>query len=256
MTLNPHKLWLPIGTVTLAGGAMLLAGLVTAPPKTNAAVLPLGAITEMLAPELHDAERELRRVGLDPESLAAAGLSAHDASALANRAVAHLDVATYSTLLQAIEIHGSAQDEMQHLQRLFRAGTPGSATQTDLDNAIAAEASARATMEARQQDLYDAATLGLSATPLARLDAIGDEDNLAYPDYFKVVGRTHAQGIALRDALNAVRIDTKLGQDPSDHHQAIIDAQLADTTIAAAKTAYDTNITAIHTAWHGVFGGS
>lgn len=255
MTIDPHKLWLPIGTATLAGGALMLAGLVASPPKTNAAMLPLGALL-MAAPEPHDAERELRRVGLDPESLAAAGLNAADTTALASRAVAHLDASTYTSLSQATQAHGTALAEMQRLQRLFRAGTPGSATKTDLDNAVAAEASARATMEARQQDLYNAATLGLEATPLARLGAIGKEHNMAYPDYFKVIERTHAQGIALRDAINGVRIDAKLGQPTSDHHQAIIDAQLANSTIATAKTAYDTNLNNIKNAWNTAFGGS
>jgi len=254
MTITRAKLWASMGSVTLAGGALLLAGLVSAASTSSAASFPLSALAEALPPELHDVDRELRRVGLDPQSLAAAGLSAADTTALATRAITHLDAATYASLRQAMAAHGSAKAEMQRLQRLFRAGTPGDATQADLDAAVALEASTRATMEARQQDLYDAATLGLGATALARLSAIGDEDQLSYPDYFKVVNRTHAQGIALRNALNGVRIDNDLGQEPSDHHQAIIDAQLADPAINAAKAAYDANLQDIKNAWDGVFG--
>ena len=250
MTIHRTKLWLPLGTATLAGGALLLAGLVASPPKSSAAGFPLGVV--VVAPELHDVDRELRRVGLDPACLAAAGADATATTALANRAVAHLDATTYAALQQAIDAHASAEANLDRLRRAFRAGTQGDATQTDLDNAIAAEASARTTMQARQQDLYDAATNGLGNTPLARLGAIKAEDAMAYPDYFKVVARTHAQGIALRDAINGVRIDTKLGHTPSDHHQAIIGAQLADPTIATAKTAYEANLQAITNAWNAV----
>ncbi|UYV12375.1 MAG: hypothetical protein NCW75_13885 [Phycisphaera sp.] len=250
MTLNPTKLWLPIGSVTAAAGAMLIAGIITSSPKPTAAgAITARAILRMVTPELHDVDRELRRVGLTPEALAAVGLDATATTALANRAVTHLDVTNYTSLRQAMTAHGSAKAEMQRLQRAFRAGTPGEATQQDLDDAIAREASTRATMEARQGDLYNAATDGLGGNILADLADISSENDLRYPEYYKVADRTHAEAIALRDALNGVRIDAKLGQDPLDHHQTIIGDELAKIDVAAAKTSFDTNLGAIITAW-------
>ncbi|MFI4915109.1 MAG: hypothetical protein ACIAS6_01205 [Phycisphaerales bacterium JB060] len=250
MIAKPSKLWLPISSVTIAAGALLVAGLVASMPKTSAAgALTAKAIAEMLEPELHDVDRELRVVGLRPEALAAAGLTAAETTALTTRAVAHLDGPTYTSLQQAAEAHSLAKARMKRLQRAFRAGTQGEATRQDLDDAIAAEAAARATLEAHRDDLYDAATDGVSGEALTRLARIQAEADLPYAAYLKVADRTHAQRIALRDALNGVRIDTKLGQEPSAHHQAVIDAQMADPVIAAAKTSSDTHLDSIIDAW-------
>lgn len=246
--------WLPLGSVTLAAGALLIAGLVTAMPKTPAAAaLPLSAI--LVEPEGHDIDRELRHLGLNPSVLVAAGLDATMCASLAARATDHCDAVTYAGLRQAHTAHAVAKAHLQRLQRAFRAGTKSEATQQDLDNAIAAEADARAAIEQKQQALYQAVLEGLDARTIARIESIRSQQGLNYPDYFKVAERTHAQGIALRDAINGVRIDTKLGQEPSDHQQAIIDAQLANPDIAAAKDRYTANLDAVEAAWEGVFQG-
>ncbi|UYV13453.1 MAG: hypothetical protein NCW75_04010 [Phycisphaera sp.] len=250
MTINPTKLWLPVGSVTAAAGAMLIAGFISSTPKPTAAgAFTARAILQMVTPELHDVDRELRRVGITPEALAVVGVDAVGTTGITTKAVTHLDVTNYTSLRQAMAAHGSAKAEMQRLQRAFRAGTPGEATQQHLDDAIALEASTRATMEARQGDLFDAATDGLGGNILADLADIKSERDLRYPEYYKVADRTHAQAIALRDALNGVRIDAKLGQDPLDHHQTIISDELAKIDVAAAKTSFDTNLDAIVTAW-------
>ena len=256
MSTTHAKILLPVGSVTLAAGALLIAGMVASTPKpTAAAALSAKAIAHMLEPELHDIERELRRVGLDPEALAAAGLDATATTALANRAVAHLDGATYTSLQQAIDTHGTAKAARQDHQRKFQAGMHENATQNDLNSAVAAEASTRTTLQARQADLYDAATQGLSSDVLARLAAIRAQEDFTYPDYFKVANRSHAQAIALRDAINGVRIDTTLERTPADHHQSVIDAQLANPNIAAAKATSQGNLQAVQDAWEAVFGG-
>lgn len=246
--------WLPVGSVTLAAGALLIAGLVTAMPKAPAAAaFPLSVILVM--PEGHDVDRELRHLGLNPSVLAAAGLDATMCTRLAARAIEHCDAATYAGLRQAHTAHAAAKAHLQKLQRAFRAGTQGEATQQDLDNALAAEADARAALEQKQQALYQAALEGLDARTIARIDSIRNQQGLNYPDYFKVAERTHAQGIALRDAINGVRIDTRLGQEPSDHQQAIIDAQLANPDIAAAKARSETTLQAVQNAWDAAFRG-
>jgi len=255
MIIKHNNFWLPVGSVTAAAGALLIAGIISSTPKPTAAgAVTAGTILHILTPELHDIDRELRRVGIDPECLAAAGFDAGDTAALLNRAVAHLDITNYTSLRQAMDAHGAAKAEVRRLQRDFRAGTPGEATQRDLDTAIALEASTQARLEARQDDLFDAATEGLSGETIAIIGRIKDQGDLTYPDYYKVTDRTHAQAIALRDALSGVRIETKLGQTPSDHHQAVIAAQLADPAIATAKTSSDTYLDAIITAWEAVLG--
>ncbi len=243
-------LWLPVGSVTAAAGALLIAGIVASTPKPTAAGgFSARAIMELATPEPQDVDRELRRVGITPEALAAAGLTAVDATALTTRAVTHLDVTNYTSLRLAMEAHGNAKAEMQRLERLFRAGTPGDAIQRDLDDAVALEASTRATLEARQQDLFNAATSGLESSVLADIADIDSERDIRYPTYYKVADRTHAEAMALRDALNGVRIDTELGAEPSDHHRGIIDDELAKVDVAAAKANTDTNLDAILAAW-------
>lgn len=247
---RPRTLWLPVGSVTDAAGALLVAGIVASTPKPTAAgAFSARAIMELATPEPQDVDRELRRVGITPEALAAAGLTAADATALTTRAVTHLDATNYTSLRQAMQAHGNAKAEMQRLERLFRAGTPGDAIQQDLDDAVALEASTRTTLEARQQDLFNAATSGLATGVLTDLADIDSERDLRYPTYYKVADRTHAQAIALREALNGVRIDTELGHTPSTHQQGVIDDELAKTDVADAKTNTDTNLQAIITAW-------
>jgi len=247
-----RTLLLPIGGATAAAGALLIAGLVASPPTAPGA---RAAATGQFQPEPHDLDRELRRCGLSPEALACAGLTAADAAALVERAQSHLDADGHTALANAIESHTTAASHRDRLERLFRAGTPGGYTQDDLHAARADADATRAAMDEKITDLFDAACHSLDAGVVAKIASINAQKDIAYPDYYKVVQRTHAQAVALRNARNAVRIDTELGLEPKAHDQAVINAELARPEIAAAKLAYETNLDTITLAWQNAIEG-
>ncbi|MBI3819766.1 MAG: hypothetical protein HY286_13805 [Planctomycetes bacterium] len=65
---------------------------------------------------------------------------------------------------------------------------------------------------------------------------------------------TEAQWIALRDALAVKRINTNYGTSVPEAVTTLLSTWNARTDVAAAKTAFDSNLSSVATAWNSAVG--
>ena len=191
----------------------------------------------------------LYRAGLQPEDLAAAGVSAESTTTLVGNVRTWL-AQNASTLSNADSRLGSAVPAKESLWRKVQSGlashddvTALDAAMTELNAALTGQASAVSAM-------FDAGTASLSSDTKATL-VLERTSQLAWglPMQYLVKSRTQADWVALRDALDNERVSQKLGEDPDPAAQALLATVRADPAIAAAKTNLDTKLGAVTASW-------
>lgn len=199
-------------------------------------------------PPAVDALVPLIRCGLDAQALAAAGVSANQATVIAQNAKAAMQAAP--TALSAADVaFASAQAAADTLQRKIQSGRASSEEVASYASIAAAAATKKSDREAVIAALLSAGTTGLDAGTIAKLQTI--RTNRAawdLPIEFLVVNRSQADWVKLRDALANERISAKF-EEPADQALA---AQLAtwraDQTVAAAKTGLNSNLSLVDAA--------
>lgn len=240
---------LPILLAFLAGGALLLASL----GSSGVLFLPRHA-EEPAAPTAVELAAALHRVGLSPERLAAAGLTAIEASTLVQNAAAHLDGERFQSLQQADTAVRDASRDVQRLERLARSGRATSGDLGDLTTGRAALAGAESALRSALGALYDAAADGLSGPKAARLATLRANAGWDLPVQYLAASRSEAEWVALRDALASVRISARLGEEPHGGCSALVAQCDADSAVATAKAALDANLAAIASAFDAAAG--
>lgn len=191
----------------------------------------------------------LRQVGLDPDALAAAGLTAQQTTALVAAARAHLDE-HYTTLRQAQLDHAQARNEHDRLKRLVRAGRATTQQKEQLDQAAAGLAQAAAQLEQARQALAQAATAHLGSAPNDTLATIHAHNRWSHPVQYRAAERTEPDWVALRDALAHARIADKRQRDPEPEVLQIIAQADANPDVAAARANLENNLTTVTNAWN------
>lgn len=199
-----------------------------------------------LDPELATA---LYRVGLQPENLAAAGVSA----TLADDVVAGVKVwlaQNPAGLPQTDERYFQAVTSRDALVRKVRSGLASTQEIVEGQDASgefdAAEGARKQVLEA----LFTAGTVVLSTDQVAALSRIRvNQAAWNVPLQYLVVDRTQEEWVHVRAALANERISAKDGEDPDAEDQSYLAEVRADSAVAAAKTSLDTNLGAVKSAW-------
>lgn len=197
--------------------------------------------------------RLMHRVGLEPQALAAAGVTPQQAGTIASRTESWIgeNGATLDAQSSAL------RDATQQVSRLERKVRAGQASQEDLTTLAAARSSA-----ASGQTAFDA-TLAAAFTHAA--EGLGDNTKTALaqikanrswkvPVQYKVVGRTEGEWVSLRDALLEIRSASAMEREPGEWATDLVTAANADSAVAAAAVAVDNNLTGISNAIEDVFG--
>jgi hypothetical protein len=190
----------------------------------------------------------LYRVGLGPEPLAAAGVSAGQTTALVEAARLYL-IDHEGDLNLADAAFASAKRERDRLTRLVRSGT---GTQDDLAALVQVRidlANARSRRAAELGALLDAATAGVSGQRRMALDSFSANASWKQPIEFHTVNRDQEDWVALREALANERIATRRQESPDDGAQALLQQLRADPAVSAARANLDANLVAVTAAW-------
>lgn len=189
------------------------------------------------------------RVGLDADSLAAAGVTSGSvASIIATLITAEVNLPT--PLAQLDEAYSSARAARNAAERKIHSG---SATQQEIDAFAGLEsalASAEAARNGALDSLFASATANLTSAQRASLTSIRAHRSWKLPTEFLVVARTEAEWIALRDALSNERTAAKNGDTPNATCQSLLATERAGASVAAAKAALDTNGSSVTSAWN------
>lgn len=191
----------------------------------------------------------LIRAGLDAEELAAAGLSAQQASTLVGHGESLL--AGEPTRLSAADTaYSSARTAKDALERKIQSGLASPQEIASFSNATSAFASAEAERVAALASLFDAATAALSEGQRSVLSTIHANRERGLAPEFLTINRTEAEWLALRNALSNERIAARNGDEPNAGCQSLLSAARSNATVAAAKSAHDANLAAIISAWN------
>jgi hypothetical protein len=188
------------------------------------------------------------RAGLDVRSLAAAGVSPNSISA----SVLALDtyLSSHATTLSSADTAvATARKESDRLLRLIQSGNAGEQDVTDYQTQKNALATATTQQAAALDAIFEAATANLSQQQHTTLSAIrGNSANEEVSVEFRTISRSKADWMQLRDDLAAERILAHQGEEPFVPGQERLATARANETVAAAKTALDTNLASITTA--------
>jgi hypothetical protein len=195
-----------------------------------------------------DLEVQLLRAGLDSSALAAAGLSAQEASALVDAfASAVADAPT--ALSDADAQYASARKSCDALSRKVASGL---ASQEEVTALAQAKTALEAAKTARVQVLdgwFNDATVTLSAPKANTLALLRANHGRVPAIELLVKERSDAEWHAIHKALNNERIAAKIGDEPNQAQQAALAAWRADSVCATAKTNLDSNSAAVKSAW-------
>ncbi len=195
----------------------------------------------------------LHRTALTPEALAAAGLG--EAGTMSVGGAAQLANAGLATSLRELDhAVGQARNARDAAERKIQSGKASPeevAAFPGLEQAFAATSAARDTAV---NGLFAAATEGLNSTQRATLTAIRANAHWKLPTEFLVVERTEAEWVELRAALANERIAARNEEAPNQQCQALLGTARANSAVAAAKTALDTNLTVVKQSWDTVTG--
>ena len=224
-----------------AGGAVLYSSLEHSMPVT--------AFTYTPTPDPLEIGATLHRVELHPEALTAAGLTPNAVTALVDDGEAYV-ISHASSLPLADTACSTAQAECDRLERLIQSGLH---SENDPDAYGTANTSLSNVQAARQEvfdDIIAAATADLTPEVKALLATIRTNSVWEVPVAYRVVERTQAQWVELREALAQERI-ALANEEPVDPATQAYLAQIrANPAVANALANLQINLALNATAWH------
>jgi hypothetical protein len=190
-------------------------------------------------------ESILIRAGLDPETLAATGVSANTAGQVA--AAAAEEAASSLASIRSAEESFAAADNAYHAALRMERRHPGSveglsALEQSLSSAATARAAAIAAVTGAGLDVLPSEQR-LIATTIGANRRFGAGTSLSAAD------RTEAQWVALRDALAHERIQTKRGLEVDGDVASLLSAARGVAAVSSAQASLTTNLSAVRAAW-------
>lgn len=217
---------------------------------TAAALLmssPEAIVTESMLVD-HTVPHVAIEVGLTPEALVIADLSAQAAAAMLSR----LDAAT-SERGDLIAAHAAVTQAVQQVGALKAAVrlNPGDETLlTQLAAAQSALASARTDLEEAQDALFDIATDGFSGQVVQWLNASRDSLLRPLPAAYRATVRSEADWIHIARALRIEAACTRLEEDVPDEVESLLADVRSEPAVQWAAQRLTTNLGSMQTAFH------
>lgn len=249
----PRVRYRMVGVAVAACLSIGLLGLATASSMPSASLAP--------DPEpLSNIELEvaLRRAGISPESLAAAGVSPQQVPALVARARADLSegIVAFRAAQRALSESRAGVDR---LTRKVRAGLADQNEIAALQSARASFAAAESAHEDELDQVFMTAAQvsegGLNSGQLALLGTARQNAAWDLPDAYKVRSASEPDWVDLRDALAAERIAQRDSQEVPSSATDVLNQWRSHPSVAAALTTTDMTLDAVRAAWSAAIGG-
>lgn len=196
----------------------------------------------------------LHATGLTPEPLAASGVTAQQTTAIITR-MRQQAPQLASQLISAEQAYEAAYREHDRLERLVRSGTATAQDVTALTASAAALQTARSDLSAVVQGALEEAAAVIGANAAATIGAVRNTSDTGLAIPYRVIARSSADWVALRNAVAARDIRTRLGELPPARSVALIASAEADPAVAAARVSLELNSAAVATAWNQAVGG-
>lgn len=194
------------------------------------------------------------RAGLHPEALAAVGVPSSQVPAILG-AFETEQARDASALAAADADYAGQRAEVDRLRRLIRArkGSPEDvqAKVASLATCQSACDSAQAARDARLDELFAAATSGLTAAQIAALETYRtNRADWRFPAQYMVVERSQEDWVRLRECLGNEAKAPEIGDPLDSDCQTWLATIRANTNVAAATTNVASNGVAVEYAWN------
>lgn len=236
----------PGNILSLTLGAIVLGILVAVPAMMTSHSTASAPTSTQLGVALYQA-------GLDPEALAAAGVQAAQVPTF----IAEADTVLTNRLDQLIlaqQDHAQAQRQVQQLRRAIRAGVAEEGAVAALATAESNAATAQATLDSIEDELFAVATNHLESNQISLLGTIQSNRRWHLPIQYAVRDRTEPEWVALRNALANVRISNQAGEEPDPASSALVAGENSRPDVAQAAVYLDTRLSAIQAAFNSTVG--
>ncbi|RNC81661.1 MAG: hypothetical protein ED559_07695 [Phycisphaera sp.] len=242
----PEFIKKPGNILTMLMVAIVFGMLVTGSVLTYT---PSSSDTELVADvKALDLEVQLQRVGITPESLAAAGVRSNEVGGVISSAREFLTGKLVS--LRKLESqHAGSQANAERLRRILRSGQASGAGRIALADAEGNLARNLSQIDSLRKALFESATSGLSDKAVLTLQTIASNSRWTCPIQYRCSTRTEADWIRIRDALANDRISRELGEKPDPDLQRVLASCNADGASVLARTNLQTNLDAVRSAF-------
>lgn len=199
------------------------------------------------------ASMALMRARITPESLAAAGVTSEETTAILSRASTWWGEHGTACASSCAALDG-AGISVDALRRTVQSGLGSEGDLASLSAAAAALNSARAAHEGNLDAYWAAAMEGLDGGKVAKLQAYREnaDAGMRVPTAYLVVSRSESDATALRDALSEVATN---GEGAAPAAQTIVTSADGDGAVAAAKASLTNNLGGITTVWASAISG-
>jgi hypothetical protein len=195
----------------------------------------------------------LRRAGLDPHALAAAGLSASQAADVVQRVRQHL-VDHPGEVASADETVADLRRASDALKRIIQSGR---ASHEDMAAYAAAKSQlslAEMAQETVLNDVFWGGTSQLSTAQREIINRIRGNRRWSLPVQFAVLDRSESQWVELRDALSAERSAIESDEQPDPEVVTVLQGARSNPAVSVAAGNIDANLDLIRTAWREAVG--
>lgn len=234
----------------IALGVIALLNLNHSSPAAAAAatVLPNPMPEMSYLPSPQELGLALHRAGLEPESLAAAGVSDNAVSTMVQNVRQYLSE-NPNALDMADDAFGQARHVVDNLRRQIQSGQ---ASQEELNALAAAQStlsSAEATRNSAINAIFNAGAGNLTEQQRTSLTTIAMNRHWELPVQFLLVHRPQSEWVALRDALANQRIAAAGSVSPDPAAAALIQQAQSHPAVSSAVASLSSNLAAIEVQW-------
>ena len=210
------------------------------------------AMAVSIVPTQAELETALIRAGLEPESLAAAGVTSNQVDGIVD------DVRTWLTnnptdLSAADAAYESARENSDQLRRTIQSGVGTGEDVTAYTSAMSNLQQAISDRDTALNAIFNAGTADLTQAIVDDLTVV--RGNAGPWDYLSVEflaksGRTEAQWVDLREALADEHIADKYGESMDQDCQTLLTNERAHADVSAAITRLDSNLATVTSQWN------
>lgn len=206
-----------------------------------------GAFRQSVLPTPAEIDLLIRRTGVTPETLAAAGVAPQSVAAMIADAVNYI-VPNFSAIRDAQIGHDQAKKIHDSLARLVPTGRATTQQRAQLDTARTDLANARAARDAFFAAIYDEIAGNQTQAQALTLATLKANSGWSHPVQYKAANRPEADWVDLRDALANIRIASKRGEQPDPAAVQLVAQADANAAVSAARTGLN-NLPLIQIQW-------
>ncbi|MCA9281062.1 MAG: hypothetical protein H6812_10575 [Phycisphaeraceae bacterium] len=228
--LKKPRVFIPVALFIVAALVALILTISPAPPRAVAAQQPgAGGVTA------NDVEMLMARIGATPETLAAAGLTAAEATAVVENTQAFL-AGSAAALSTADDTLAQARSRYESLRRKARSGLADQGELNDLASAQQALFTARGALAGILDEAKEAAFAGLNDQQKGVLQSV---ENAAAQSSLGVAlcaaDRSESEWHEVRRAAGAIRAANYSGEEPDAEAVAALDHANSHAATVAAR---------------------